>query len=556
MKPIILPEKKIDELAEKTCLRMLAGNYMNQPVVGGEELKHFSEHQQINKFLLFQVYQIWNMQLGKLRHPFFDFSHPEVQEALNVLKNVLSLHITIKEEDFKPMLKRAIYNNIKLLLDPKSALENFFFAEKDTLTLDTFERYGSFFSDMEFIVNSISRYHQNHNLKNVEKEVFFNKMDKVVRLFDEKRNISFEDYRKGLLQKLTLRRVEDILQEIEREENQVRQMSEEAIRRRNEEEARRMEEERRVKEEKERIARLQLEKEEEERKKQEQLKKQSFFDTLQVSQDNVFDISDDDDLPVTKKETPLPYNKTGNGVYDNGSYVPIEPLQNEQRKPEFSPLDSFDFIQTEKKEPTIHSSSDFDIPLERIIPDIPPVNETQQKKPTTIEEVINSYIKPENKTVLDQISTPKAEPEPPIYTPPVQQPKVEQTKPNADATQNILKRFLVEEEQEPEIVPMFDGKGERPITLAEKFQAQQVNTNTKGKEIKLSDIPIHRQYQYVQKVFEGNNVRFRIIVDKINGAQSQEEVESIIDRFVLNSENLDKNDEAVKEFINLLRSRF
>ena len=106
---------------------------------------------------------------------------------------------------------------------------------------------------------------------------------------------------------------------------------------------------------------------------------------------------------------------------------------------------------------------------------------------------------------------------------------------------------------------------ERPLTIAEKFQLQnQIQQSTSevapvsgdGKEIELNDIPIHKQYQFVQKVFEGNNVRFRIIVDKINNAGDKQEVDDILNKFVLNNDSIDRKDESVVEFLTLMRSRF
>ena len=83
-----------------------------------------------------------------------------------------------------------------------------------------------------------------------------------------------------------------------------------------------------------------------------------------------------------------------------------------------------------------------------------------------------------------------------------------------------------------------------------------IETLNGNRKIKLDEIPIHKQYQYVQKVFDGNNVRFRIIVDKINNARNKEEVEDILDKFVFSNEDLDKTDAVVSEFIQLLRNRF
>jgi hypothetical protein len=118
MKVITLSEEKLNELAQEAGERMMEGRYFNQGIIRGEELKTFATNGQVNKFLLFQVYQVWNMQLSKLKHPYFDFDQPEIQESLNVLRNQLSRNIAIKSQDFGVMLKRAIYNNLKLLTQP------------------------------------------------------------------------------------------------------------------------------------------------------------------------------------------------------------------------------------------------------------------------------------------------------------------------------------------------------------------------------------------------------------------------------------------------------
>jgi len=69
MKSIVLPEEKLDELAQKVSAALLSGHYFNNDVIKGDEIKNFAEHQQINKFLLFQIYQVWNIQISKLKHP-------------------------------------------------------------------------------------------------------------------------------------------------------------------------------------------------------------------------------------------------------------------------------------------------------------------------------------------------------------------------------------------------------------------------------------------------------------------------------------------------------
>ena len=449
------------------------------------------------------------------------------------------------------MLKSAVYNNLKLLLSPKEAFESFFFPNQDTISLESFEKHVPFFSDMDFIVNSILRYHQKNQLQHIEKHTFFEKMEKVLELFNSKRDIGFDDYRKGLFQRLTQRSVDDIINEIRGVEDQKRVEEERKVR---EERERREAEQRRIEEERLRAEaqeRARREAEEKARKAAEVAKQQNFFDTVAGSTGDVFDITEDIELPATP---PPPKNEE--------IYTP-PPVFNQQ---ELSPPPP---------------------PVEQPSTILDGINSQSPKSPSTIEEAISAFINKDNspqKTVMDGFNPPVEQnkeqqivqpPVPPVQeekpiippvTPPAVNPPVEQQHTSTnESSQSFLSRFLKEEE------PPVDEKNnvhavlnaqtsERPQTLAEKLQNQhqtaKVALNGHGTEIKLNEIPIHRQYQYVQKVFEGNNVRFRIIVDKVNNAKTKEEVENIIDRFVFSNEKLDRNDEVVKEFINMLRNRF
>lgn len=511
MRPIFLPETKLDELAREVSERLLVGHYFDNEQISGEELRQFSDHPQINKFLLFQVFQVWNMQLSKLKHPYFEFEHAEVVQALNDLRNLLSQHIRIGAADFKPMLKHAVYNNLKLLLDPRQKFEDFFFPNQDTLSVEKFEKHVPFFSDMDFVVNSILRYHQKHDIQEIEKDIFFLKMEKVVNLFNQKRDITFESYRKGLLQKLLQRNIDDIIYEIEAAEQAKSREKEEAIR------AQQLAEQR-AREEAERQAR-----EAEERKRQEEealARRQNFFETAVDPSGDIFDI----DLVEEPEVQDMPAPRT------QADYPPVR-----EEKPVVSP-------RVDDYRPPVAPPVD------------PPKRETEA--PATIEEAISAYAQQDEtprKSVLETLNEVKKTPEPPQKEVP----------PKTESSQSFLSRFLKEEDEEDtssvHARVTAHAKEERKPTLAEKFQHQQTGAHKNGQhgtEIKLNDIPIHRQYQYVQKVFEGNNVRFRIIVDKVNNAKDPGEVENIINRFVLSNDKLDRNDEVVKEFIAMLQKRF
>jgi len=541
MRPIILPEEKLDELAQEVCDRLLRGHFFNNGVVRGEELKNFAEHQQINKFLLFQIYQVWTIQINKLKHPYFDFSHQDVKRELKSLRNLLSQHIHISEKEFQPLLKRAAYNNLKLLLNPESSFEDFFFKEDDSISLELFTQYAPFFTDMDFVVNSILRYHQKHQLQEVQKETFFLKMDKVITLYNEKSEKDFEAYRKELIDRLIQRNIDTIIDDIEREKRLSQQEQEKEVNSFSSYDDEWGSD----------ISTPQT--------PPQPAQETNFFETANESSVNPFDFSDDMDdsgaeyLPPMEEEPKQrpaarmedPYETFRSTQTSSQDFYSPSPEREEDRYTSASYEDS-----TESFQPSYQDPSPFD---------------EASSKPKTVEEALSAFLNKEDReppqSVYDRYKDqekPKERPSKPLYDDTLSS---SMDRGQKEPTPSHVNRFVNDEKEEvPSSVSNYsrivnNHKGDRSPTVAERFQTEQKASGIGGKEIKLSDIPIHRQYQFVQKVFEGNNVRFRIIVDKVNNSKDREEVESIIDRFVLSNDNINKGDEVVQEFIQILRSR-
>ncbi|MEZ4772466.1 MAG: hypothetical protein R3D00_04725 [Bacteroidia bacterium] len=554
MRKITLPEEKLNELAQQISERMLSNHFFEKGVIRGEELKGFSDHSQINKFLLFQVFQVWDMQIAKLKHPYFDFDQADIQDSLKGLKNKLSQHIRISEEDFKPMLKRAVYNNLRLILDPREALTNFFFNQGDKIPLELYLRYSQFFSDLGFIVSSLLKYYQKNNIDTVEKDVYFLKMEKVIEVYDKKSEKDFDAYRSELFESLSGLKLSSIVEEIEaklrsaeeakrKEEEEARRKEEEAIRQA--EEAKRKEEEARRREEEERKRR----EEEARRKKEEEAKKSSFFDS--IGEDDSFELDlDDEDIIVSVPEVKTVVEETP-AVKETPVVAETPPVVEEVVEKEVvaevsAPVDAVmadevdtdEFLemaavldQPEETQPEVVEKSDFS---SAVVEEVLEMVEEKEKPVTRVVDV------PVNEKPTEPVATPKKE-----------------------STMSFLDRFLTEKEngKAPEV------KVDKPTSILDKIHENATKTTgdspkqvldklNGSRKIKLDEIPIHKQYQYVQKVFDGNNVRFRIIVDKVNNAKNSEEVEDILDKFVFNNETIDREDIVVAEFISLLRNRF
>lgn len=622
MKRIILPDEKLNSLAEELAQKLYESRYFANGVIKGEELKTCTPYAQINKFLLFQLFQVLNQQMQKLKHPYFDFEEADVQGLMTQLQNQLSRHIKIAQEDFRPLLKKAVYNNLKLILDPIDTLGNFFFHNQDKVSLETYEKYAPFFTDFDFAVNSILRYHQKNNMKTVEKDIFFVKLHRVVAIFNSSGEKDIEAYRNEIFQRLTGRNIQDVVVEAQQdaEEKRLAELRSEeekaqaiaAEKRRLEEaenqriaaekaaeEARLQEEAARKKAEEERIAAEveRLRKEEEERK----AKELSFFDTLTQPQ-NFFEISDDGDSEVKVEQ---------DEVIEIGTEMSVSaPVSTENEKTEEASENRSVYFELEDEEvPTIQQDTpEIETPVieeespEITVPEIETPVIEEESPEIIVPEIETPVIEEESPEItVPEIETPVIEEESPeIVAPEIETPVIEEEKTEIAAPE--IETPVIEEEareiaapeietpaveEEQPIVSIFDQffskktqiptsnedgetlilanhlqneENEAPKSLVESLMSDApthlINTLHASQKIKLEDIPIHKQYLYVQRVFTGNNVRFRIIIDKANNANVRQEIEEIIEKYILSNPDIREKDPVVEEFLTLLRSRF
>jgi len=103
---------------------------------------------------------------------------------------------------------------------------------------------------------------------------------------------------------------------------------------------------------------------------------------------------------------------------------------------------------------------------------------------------------------------------------------------------------------------------EEPRNLADRYANQQRPTSlneqlkTSGTEV-LSQkmIPLHKQFQYIQKVFGGNRNRFQDTLAALNEAGSYKAAETYMAERILNRPEVDRNDPVTKEFMQFLRAQ-
>ena len=123
--------KAVDDYSDDYASKVVASFFSKKERIAGSEILSLSPINQINLFVVRELLTAWKNEGQKLRSPFFDYTAPEVVEAMRMFQNVLSKNISISRENFQPLLKKAVSQTLYLIIDPYD-----FFS-------DTLDRQGS-----------------------------------------------------------------------------------------------------------------------------------------------------------------------------------------------------------------------------------------------------------------------------------------------------------------------------------------------------------------------------------------------------------------------------
>ncbi len=120
-------ESKLNALALETYSTAFTDRVANDffarhERINGEEILQLSPVQQVNLFIIKNLFEAWQQEAARLRSPYFNYNHPKVQEAQKMYMNTLSRHISIDETDLKPLLKKAVQEALVLAFSPVSYL--------------------------------------------------------------------------------------------------------------------------------------------------------------------------------------------------------------------------------------------------------------------------------------------------------------------------------------------------------------------------------------------------------------------------------------------------
>jgi hypothetical protein len=125
------------EYSKSYARRITADFYHQHATIDGRQILSLTPIRQINLFVVSVLSTKWQSDAEKFRSPFFDFTNPEVQEALQHFMNVVSQHISVRREHLEPILADAVNKTITLIFDPRGYFDELIRAQPDFMLTET-----------------------------------------------------------------------------------------------------------------------------------------------------------------------------------------------------------------------------------------------------------------------------------------------------------------------------------------------------------------------------------------------------------------------------------
>jgi hypothetical protein len=103
-----------DAYADKVLKNFFSG----KDQITGKEILNLCNLNQINLFVIREIFKSWKEETRKQKSAYFDNEHPEVKEALSNYMSIVSNHILVDQAYFSPLLKKAVSQTLLVIFNP------------------------------------------------------------------------------------------------------------------------------------------------------------------------------------------------------------------------------------------------------------------------------------------------------------------------------------------------------------------------------------------------------------------------------------------------------
>jgi hypothetical protein len=108
----------ISKYADTYSEKVIKAFFQKKDRITGSEILSFSTVQQVNLLIIKELFVSWREENAKMRSPYFNYETEEVKEALENLMNTLSQNISISQQHFSPLVKKAVSQALLVIFDP------------------------------------------------------------------------------------------------------------------------------------------------------------------------------------------------------------------------------------------------------------------------------------------------------------------------------------------------------------------------------------------------------------------------------------------------------
>jgi hypothetical protein len=124
--------------ADSYADKVLKEHFRTRDRITGQEILSLCNVQQVNLFVIKEIFKSWKDENRKLKSPYFDYEKDEVKEAMDSLMNLLSQNISVTQNHFSPLLKKAVSQALMVIFDPYDFYSLLITGKNDKLELSAF----------------------------------------------------------------------------------------------------------------------------------------------------------------------------------------------------------------------------------------------------------------------------------------------------------------------------------------------------------------------------------------------------------------------------------
>jgi hypothetical protein len=159
-----IDQKKLETYSLALSEKLTNEFFINNTSISGEQILKFTPLEQVNLFIIKNLFDKWKEENSKLKSPYFDYENGEVKEALNGLLIKISKHISVKRDHFLQLLNKAIKDTFLILFEPVPFLSHEYLNSEKILISELTEREKYIRINRNYLKMLIQKFEGDNNL--------------------------------------------------------------------------------------------------------------------------------------------------------------------------------------------------------------------------------------------------------------------------------------------------------------------------------------------------------------------------------------------------------